>query len=107
MAKVRFFESNSVSTICLQDYTLPQADSTRLNFDFDYPSIENPCYFINHSKTNPFWMQFRTDVETFTAVIVNESGTETNINANIADGAELDNGTKQYELYLKQSEKIQ
>ena len=103
MAKIRFPESNSISFWCLQDQSLPQSDKTRGNFDFDYPSIENPCEFINHDIDTPFWFQFRSDIESFTAYIINESGTQTDVISFITDGVENANNTTQYELYQELS----
>jgi hypothetical protein len=100
MSYIRFFNSNSLKAVRLENYDLLQSDTTRLNLDFDYPSLENPCYYTKILQSDDLWLQFRTDYETITAYIVDEDETEVEITTSIADGAELTDNRKQYELSL-------
>jgi hypothetical protein len=101
MAKIRFPKSNSLPFKRMQDYTLLQSDDTRLSPDFDYPSLENPCYFIKHLKTYPIWFQFRSDTDNIEAYLIDENKTEVDVTDDIVTGATLANGTKQRELNLE------
>ena len=97
---IRFSNSNFVPIKRLEDYDLLQSDTTRLSPDFVYPSITNPCYFINILQSDNLWIQFRTNYVDFQVFIINEAETETEITSNVASGVDLSNDRKQYELFL-------
>lgn len=101
MAKIRFFESNSINVRRVQDFTEQlQSDNTRLYYDFDYTSVSNSCYFTKILKTDNLWLQFRSSTETYQAYLIDTDGVQVDINSSISPGITLDNGTKQYELAL-------
>lgn len=96
---VRFFKSNSIDFIRLEDYELYlQSDTTRLYYDFVYPSIENSCYFTKIKQSDGLWFQFRSSYENITGVLVDEDGNETDISDKIINIAELTDDRAQYEV---------
>lgn len=100
MAKIRFFESNSVSVRRTQDFTELQNDYTRLYYDFEYTNVDNNCYFTKILRDDNLWMQFRSSTDSITTTIVDTNKAETDISTSVTSGIELDNGTTQYELFL-------
>jgi hypothetical protein len=94
----RYFRSNFIDFICLQDYSLTQTDTTRLSFDADYPSIENPCYFTRIKKTELAWVQYRHVYNAVSVYLVDENDNQTNLTSNISPGQITPSGARQYEL---------
>ena len=100
MSTIRFSNSNSIMFLRLEDSTLKQSDTTRLNFMFDYWSLSNPCYYSKILQSDGLWVQYRTDYEIVKAYIVDVNENETEITSNIAKGVELSGNRFQYELNL-------
>jgi len=100
MAKVRFFESNSLKFKRLEDYTSLQNDNTRLYYDQLHPGIVKENYSQKHLNTDPLWLQFRTDydITTVTLTLIKYDGTEVDLTSSIVLIATLETGLKQYEI---------
>jgi hypothetical protein len=100
MSTIRFSNSNNVMFLRVEDQTLKQSDTTRLNFAFDYWELVNPCYYTKVLQSDNIWVQYRTDYDGVRAYIINTAGTEVELTTNIAKGAELSDNRFQYELFL-------
>jgi len=102
MAKIRFFESNSLKFKRLEDYTSLQNDDTRLYYDQEHIEIKVGNYFQKIAHGEPLWFQFRTDYDpsTITVSLVKDDGTTASLTSSLVTTATLDTGLTQHELSL-------